>query len=180
MPEPALSLVNKDPVLRQALTFWNENRSEPGLPTRAEIDPVRIPRTLFPYLILADVLSTDGHMQFRLVGAQMREKWGADFNRKTSHDIFSGSYREYIEGAFSLCIKQRLPVYTESHFRWDVNGYLWTRRLMLPIADEPLADTKQVLVVQTWPSGDGDSHVNPMVVDPSMVPSENSEPAVLR
>jgi len=180
MPKRGAIPVDEDPILSDALKFWSDNRVPPGLPTRAEIDPVRIPNHLFPYLILADVLSPQGLMQYRLVGARMREKWGEDFNKRTSAEIFSGSYRDYLEGAFSLCITERLPVYTESHFRWDVNGYLWTRRLMLPIAETPEGETKQVLVVQTWPNKDGQNFTNPMVVVPGTEPARSTEPELIR
>ena len=172
--------VNADPLLSDALAFWNASRSDGTLPTRTEIDPLRIPRHLSPYLILADVLSPDGRMRFRLVGSAMRERWGEDFQHKTSREIFTGTYRTYIEGAFALCIAERLPVYTESHFRWDVDGYLWTRRLMLPIGENPNSETVQVLVVQTWPGSDGETLVHPMVVLPKNTTSSNSEPAVVR
>ena len=180
MPKQGATAVQEDPILSDALQFWSDNRTPHGLPTRAEIDPVRIPNHLFPYLILADVLSDEGLMRYRLVGARMREKWGEDFNKRTSSEVFSGSYRDYMEGAFSLCIKERLPVYTESHFRWDVNGFLWTRRLMLPIAEKPDGGAKQVLVVQTWPNEDGTSYTDPMVVIPGTEPSRNTEPALVR
>ena len=167
-------LLGGDAILQKALAFWRENRRDAGLPTRAEIDPLNIPRSLFPYLVLADVLSPDGFMRFRLVGARMRDKWGADFNGKTSEEIFTGTYRQYIEGAFAQCIRDRLPVYSESHFRWDVDGYRRTRRLMLPIADEAGGPVQQVLTVQTWPAtadadGDGDELV---VVGPRSIPAD--------
>ena len=168
-------LLGGDAILQEALAFWRENRRDAGLPTRAEIDPLNIPRSLFPYLILADVLSPDGFMRFRLVGARMRDKWGADFNGKTSQEIFTGSYRQYIEGAFAQCIRDELPVYSESHFRWDVDGYRRTRRLMLPIADEAHGGTRQILVVQTWPDSAGDSDGDddePVIVAPRTIPMD--------
>ncbi len=172
--------VYNDPILADALQFWSESREPGDLPTRQEIDPVRIPNHLFPFLLLSDVLSDQGLVRFRLVGALMREKWGENFNGRTSAEVFSGSYREYLEGAYALCVSERLPVYTESYFRWDVSGFLWTRRLMLPIAEEPAGETKQILVAQTWPHDDGKTLTNPTLVVPGTAPSRSTEPTLIR
>lgn len=171
--------VDDDPILISALTFWSESRPEGGLPTREEIDPVRIPAALFPYLVLADVENSKGRVRYRVVGNEMVHRWGQNFAGRRSDEIFSGDYRAYLENAFALAIDKRLPVYTASRFRWDVDGYLWTRRLMLPIGATPTGPVGQVLVVQTWPNSPDGNRTDPMVIVPGTAPVENAEPVLI-
>jgi len=172
--------VNDDPILKAALDFWVKCRPASGLPTREEVDPVRIPPPLFPYLVLADVLSSEGRVQYRLVGNEMLHRWGENFAGRRSDEIFSGDYRTYMENAFALAVARCLPVFTASRFRWDVDGYLWTRRLMLPIGATVTGPVVQVLVVQTWPNSPDGGRTEPMVVVPGTAPVENAEPVLIR
>lgn len=169
-----------DPILSEALRFWIRCRPVEGVPTRAEIDPLRIPRRLFPYLVLADVLDRSGRVRYRLLGEEMRERWGGSFAGRRSDEIFSGGYRRYMEGAFALVVEKRLPIYTASRFRWDVGGYLWTRRLMLPIAETPSGAVVQVMIVQTWPGIDEtERRPEPPVVVPIDRPDDGHSAAVV-
>ncbi|WP_028795943.1 PAS domain-containing protein [Thalassobaculum salexigens] len=164
-----------DPVLASAIAFWTEHRPVGGLPTRREIDPLRIPPHLFPYLILAEVMTPQGRVRYRVVGDEMVHRWGTNFVGRRSDEIFSGDYRAYLEGAFALAIRHWQPVFTASRFRWDVGGFLWTRRVMLPIGATDQGPVTQVLVVQTWPNSREDRRTDPMVIVPGTAPVENAK-----
>lgn len=189
-----------DPILALSLEFWEKKRADKVLPDRDDFDPLNIPAPLFPYLILAEVLSDSGLVRYRLVGNEMHSRWGENFTGRTSADIFSGSYREYLESAFALCIAKRLPIFTASRFRWDQGGFLSTQRVMLPIAEasgtgSPSADggaspgssdardksetVSQILVVQTWPNENEDRRTDPMVITPGTSPAQNEPIQVL-
>jgi hypothetical protein len=45
-----------------------------------------------------------------------------------------------------------VPVYSESVFRWDAEGFAMTRRLMLPLSHGERDRSAQVLSVQVWPT----------------------------
>jgi hypothetical protein len=171
--------VDNDPILREALAFWADCRPVGGLPTREGIDPVRIPPRLFPYLVLADVVTPAGRVRYRLVGEEMVHRWGTNFAGRRSDEIFTGDYRTYLENAFALSIGKRLPVYTASRFRWDVGGYLWTRRVMLPIGATAAGPTSQILVVQTWPGNPEGDRTDPMAIIPGTAPLENIDPVLI-
>ncbi|MDF1794892.1 MAG: PAS domain-containing protein [Thalassobaculaceae bacterium] len=171
--------VDDDPILTSALQFWVASRPEGGLPTRREIDPLRIPRPLFPYLVLADVETPEGRVRYRVVGHEMVHRWGTNFAGRGSDEIFGGDYRAYLENAFALAIENWLPVFTASRFRWDVGGYLRTRRLMLPIGATAQGPVTQVLVVQTWPNSPDGNRTDPMLIVPGTVPVENAEPVLV-
>lgn len=165
-----------DPILFLAVEFWVEARGDKFLPSRVEIDPLNIPARLFPYLILADVISSAGTVRYKLIGNEMHSRWGENFSGKTSTDLFSGTYRDYLEAAFALCISERLPVFTASRFRWDQEGFLWTRRVMLPISGADEEHAAQILIVQTWPNSNSIAPAESSTYAPG-VPSEENLPA---
>lgn len=169
-----------DPILAAALKFWADSRADGDLPTRKEIDPVRIPAQLFPYLILADVESPRGRVRYRVVGDEMVHRWGTNFAGRRSDEIFAGDYRVYLEDAFAMAIEHWLPVFTASRFRWDVGGFLWTRRVMLPIGATAQGPVTQVLVVQTWPNSREGKRTDPMVIVPGTAPVENAKAVLVR
>jgi hypothetical protein len=195
-----------DPILALSLEFWEKKKGDKVLPDRNDFDPLNIPAPLFPYLILAEVLSDSGLVRYRLVGNEMHSRWGENFTGRTSADIFSGSYREYLESAFALCIAKRLPIFTASRFRWDQGGFLSTQRVMLPIAEasgngslpadgdapphssgapdssdapDKSETVAQILVVQTWPNENEDRRTDPMVITPGTSPAQNEPIQVL-
>ena len=172
--------VDDDPILASALSFWSDSQPPDGLPTRTEIDPVRIPSHLFPYLILADVESPQGRVRYRVVGDEMVNRWGTNFAGRRSDEIFTGDYRDYLETAFAMAIEHWLPVFTASRFRWDAGGFLWTRRLMLPIGATDRGPVTQVLVVQTWPNSREGRRTDPMVIVPGTAPVENARAVLVR
>lgn len=139
------------PILNSAFRYWCEQREGEGLPCRAAIDPLLIPRDVLPFVIWAEYLSPQGVMRYRLVGEEMVNRWGANFRGCTSSELFSGSYRQFMESAFATCYEKRRPVFTESLFRWDVGGWQVTQRLMLPFAAEPDDPPQHCLVIQVWP-----------------------------
>lgn len=171
--------VDDDPILASALAFWASSRPEGGLPTREEIDPLRIPPKLFPYLVLADVVTDQGRVRYRLVGHEMVHRWGMNFAGRLSDEVFTGDYRTYLETAFALTIRHWLPVFTASRFRWDVGGYLWTRRVMLPIGATPTGPVGQILVAQTWPNSPDGDRTDPMLIAPGTAPVENAAPVLV-
>lgn len=168
------------PILAFAIAFWAENRAIGELPTRKEIDPLRIPPRLFPHLILAEVMTAQGQVRYRVVGDEMVHRWGTNFAGRRSDEIFSGDYRAYLESAFAMAIKHWQPVFTASRFRWDVDGFLWTRRVMLPIGATPQGPVTQVLVVQTWPNSREDCRTEPKVIEPGTAPVENAEAVLMK
>ncbi len=139
------------PVLNAGFEYWRAQREGDALPGRAAIDPVRMPREILPFILWAEFLSAEGLIRYRLVGEEMVRRWGHNFRGETSADLFSGSYRQFMESTFATCFEHRRPVYTESLFRWDVGGWRSTKRLMLPFAEKSGGPPAHCLIVQTWP-----------------------------
>ncbi len=149
----ATELFGDDDVLMAGYRYWTGLTGENDVPRASKIDPINIPASIFPNVVLANYLDDEPGVHFRIIGQNMVDRWGSSFSGKTSRDVFSGSYRDFLENAFEQARVHRCPIYSESAFRWDKRGASLTRRLMMPFADDALEKITRVIVVQVWPGG---------------------------
>ena len=138
-----------DPILTQLYDYWVSRRPDDKLPSRADIDPVDMPRAALPYVILAEIGGDDGRIRYRLVGTVMVREWGTDFTGKYLDEIMTGTYRKFIESLFQDVTELRCAVLSESTFRWDVGKIIGTRRLFMPLAKDGFT-VDVVLIGQTF------------------------------
>lgn len=136
-----------DSILVSALEHWLRRQTASGLPGADLVDPLQLPRGILPYILLVDFCGDRIH--YRLVGTVMCERWGSDITGKYLDEIMSGEYGDYVGGLYYCCRDSRLPVFSESRFRWDIGRVLRTRRLMLPFLDGP-GGPLRIMVAQTF------------------------------
>ena len=138
-----------DPTLSTVARYWTAQRRGRPIPARGDIDPLHLPPTVWPNLLLTEPVAGSSAWRYRLVGSAHVERYTFDFTGRTTAEIMQGSYRTYMEAIYSTARQQGMPVYSESVFRWDARGYAFTRRLMLPLQH---GETGMVFSVQVWPS----------------------------
>ena len=126
-------LLAKDPILGALYLYWNGSRGDRRVPDRSDIDPIALGPKLLPHVGLMDIVDGGARVRYRLLGTAIVERWGADPTGKFMDEVMSGSYTEYIHGLYREVVRARAPVYSESVFRWDVDGFVRTRRLYLPL-----------------------------------------------
>jgi hypothetical protein len=140
-----------EPALEAVAGYWTRKRQGRRMPDRSEIDPLDLPPAIWPNLLITEPAGA-GVWRYRLVGSAHVERYGTDFTGKTLHDIMQGSYRDYMTHIYDAAFQDRMPVYSESVFRWDAEGFAMTRRLMLPLSHGATDRPAQVLSVQVWPT----------------------------
>jgi hypothetical protein len=119
---------------RALLTYWRGLiPSDANIPPRHAFDPVHVPK-LLSQIVLADVLSPDGDVRFRVVGTDMVRAWGSDFTGKRLSELMGGDYGSFVQLSFASCIERRGPILSRSRFRFDTGRGTDTIRLMLPLA----------------------------------------------
>jgi hypothetical protein len=152
-PQPIFA---DQPALTTVAAYWQSRRRGRLMPDRADIDPLDLPPSLWPNLLITEPAGPDGkggeNWRYRLVGSAHVERYTYDFTGKTTGEIMHGSYRDYMNRIYATAFHQRVPVYSESVFRWDVEGYAATRRLMLPISQGETDKPAMIFSVQVWPS----------------------------
>lgn len=134
MSQPsALSLLGSDPILGTLYRYWNQRRGQRRMPDRRDIDPLDLGPALLPHVGLMDILEGGARVRYRLLGTKIVERWGSDPTGRCMDEVMSGTYGAYIHSLYRTLVHARAPVFSESLFRWDTEGYLRTRRLYLPL-----------------------------------------------
>lgn len=126
-------LLAGDPILGALYRYWNRCRGERRVPDRGDIDPIALGPKLLPHVGLMDIVDGGGRVRYRLLGTAIVERFGSDPTGKFMDEVMSGTYSDYIHGLYREVVRARAPVYSESVFRWDVAGFVRTRRLYLPL-----------------------------------------------
>jgi hypothetical protein len=141
-----------EPALVEVADYWTGRRRGRLIPDRDGIDPLDLSPAIWPNLLLSEPVAGSTAWRYRLVGSAHVERYGFDFTGKTTAEIMQGSYLDYMNSIYATACGRALPVYSESVFRWDAQGFAMTRRLMLPLSrgipDQPAV----VLSVQVWPT----------------------------
>ncbi len=132
-----------DPVLQRLYAYWASLRGPRDAPSRAQIDPVDIPRDILPDLLLTEVLRPDGgrRYRFRLVGSRVAELAGRDPSRQYLDEVLPTAfgYRDYIVRLYDAIDDIRRPLYSRSRYiTFDTSQApeRETHRLMLPLMDD--------------------------------------------
>lgn len=148
------------PALMTVAGYWQARRRGRLMPDRADIDPLDLPPALWPNLLITEPAGPDENRgenrgenwRYRLVGSAHVERYTYDFTGKTTGEIMHGSYRDYMNRIYATAFNEGVPVYSESVFRWDAQGYASTRRLMLPLSYGQTDRPALIFSVQVWPS----------------------------
>src|SRR3546814_14984207 len=105
----------RNSLLRTLHDYWRAKLNGRGMPSRGDIDPVEIPPTVLPHVILTDIM--DGpRFRFRLAGTAIRAAAGMEITGRYLDEPFSGRYSDYIVGIYRELIEVQRPIYTESAY----------------------------------------------------------------
>ena len=133
-PEAALALEIGHPALRDLHRHWEARRGERAMPSRADMDPVELPRKLLPNLFLVDVEDSPRRFRYRLVGTEltavMRRELAGQYI-----DEMPFLFRKFALPAYAEAMERACPTYRE------INAIeaLWRiryKRLLLPLSED--------------------------------------------
>lgn len=129
-----------DPVLSEALRYWDGKCRAGLLPARAAIDPLELDATLLPHIVLTELvrLGSRRRFRFRLAGTAMTAAAGLELTGLFVDALNPNKkYAAYIEGIYDLATEQRRPVYSESlAMAARTAAARRTRRLFCPLASD--------------------------------------------
>jgi hypothetical protein len=153
--QPLTAAELDDARLRELYAFWQKLGGDAGVP-RSAVDPVDIPRSLLPHLLLTEVVEDPARgrrYRYRLVGSAIVERAGSDPTWAYLDSILptDHGYRDYILGLYDRVVDGSGPLYSHDVYvtvERAAQPELGTRRLMLPLRDGGRVD--HVLSVQTF------------------------------
>lgn len=125
-------------ALRPLYLYWVEARGEKLMPSRADIDPVSIPRELLPNIVLVDVLSEPMRFRYRVMGTAVARMLGDDWTGRFVDEIpnIQGSVqRQYAQTATIGTPTVNLNEYDRYDPSLMQHKMVRYERLLLPLAE---------------------------------------------
>jgi hypothetical protein len=153
-----------DALLAGLLSYWETARGTRPMPTKTDIDPVRLGAKLLPHVLLVELVA-GGRLRYRLCGTALIEAAGADITGKHVDELYPNpAYTGYIDGLYRRCIAERRPIYSESRYLASSSSLQRTaRRLICPIAGEG-APVERFITGQTFAFSPSSQGIAPTVM----------------
>lgn len=120
------------------LDYWSGLEAGGGLPSRAAVNPLDIPR-LLKNIGLIDVVQEVGgtyRYRYRLVGTHLNHITGTDFTDCWLSDIRSGEYAGFLQRLYTKSVVRKAPVFSRTTVKYSDDRELETDRLLLPLATD--------------------------------------------
>ena len=96
------------PEQRQLYDYWLGCASGQDMPTRADINPARIPR-LLPYITLVNIHDDIAKSQVRLAGTRLRDVYDREITGLCLDELDYGEKRDYWMAAYNHTAKEGKP-----------------------------------------------------------------------
>ena len=128
-----------DPQLRLLLDYWRSKKRGRAMPSRADIDPTELPGSLWPHLILLDVVHEGDlpRFRYRVLGSTFVHAFARNPTGEFIDEALPArnGYSEYVTGIYREIVAIKKPIYTENSFTLDGQVVpMFTRRLSLPLS----------------------------------------------
>lgn len=121
--------------LRQVYGYWQSKMIDGRLPSRAEIDPLEIPK-LLPFLFLVDVARDPLRFRFRLVGTQICAWGGRDPTGLYTDDASFGAQGAEITRQYAEVVERGRPVYREQRGAQPARSFMFYEKVILPLSSD--------------------------------------------
>jgi hypothetical protein len=104
-----------DPRLEQAYLYWRAKAAGRTMPSRADIDPIDIPK-LLPDVMLVERLD-DGRYRYRLIGTENARAHGVNATGRFLDEVLPGpDYGAHVLALYDECVETRRALYSECLF----------------------------------------------------------------
>lgn len=139
-----------DPLLQSLYDYWLSRRHGHVAPDRRDIDPLDMPRTLLPHLLLVELEGAAPRVRYRLIGTEISTRYGEDFTGRYLDEVSGPYYRDLLQGIYRRMREQVRPIYAEGLFYIGGTVIAKTCRLYLPLAQD--GKITMALAGQTFPT----------------------------
>lgn len=119
---------------QELYAYWDGLRNGRPMPSRRDIDPLKIPRSLLPYLYVMEVHGPEA-FRFRLSGTRLREIFGRDVTGRGLEDALDGEDLENARRSYAQIVAAAAPWYSRVTYRVDDTADLIYERLSLPVEE---------------------------------------------
>jgi hypothetical protein len=122
-------------AIRALFSYWQSKCPAGGIPRRADIDPVDIPR-LMPNLLIVDIEHDPFRVKYRLVGTRIVEMTGFEFTGKYLDEIVLDNFEGPFEDCYRAACESKAPIITR--IRWSLSADIVAEYdvCFLPLSDD--------------------------------------------
>jgi hypothetical protein len=104
-----------DPRLEQTYNYWREKAAGRAMPSRADIDPIEIPK-LLPDVMLVERVA-EGRYRYRLIGTENQTAHGINATGRFLDEVLPGpDYAAHVLALYDECVETRRALYSECLF----------------------------------------------------------------
>lgn len=122
-------------ALRGLYRYWQELRGKGALPSRADIDPVRIPDVL-QNIGLFDVEEAPRRYRIRLMGMQIVRWYGCDLTGRYLDEIDFGDRPVFTFALLDQVVEQRVAGHMTGEYTKQDGRTIRYERLFMPLSNE--------------------------------------------
>lgn len=141
-----------DPHFSEIFHFWKGRCQAGGLPGVQEMDPVELPRTVLPFIILLDVCENPTRFRYRLTGTKIDQVQNRNISGTYVDEHNPKELREFLTEDLLEMMETAEPHFCRVVFK-NVTGHLRNvAALRLPLAEETgQRKVFRVLVILQFP-----------------------------
>lgn len=129
------------PDLQLLYEYWLSKRHGRVMPSRADLDPTELPGSLWPRLVLLDVVQGEGGVRFRgrLISADNADVFGHDSTGKYLDEVLDprDGYRDTLLKILTDITVEKRPIFVENQFALGKRDVpMLHKRLSLPLSSD--------------------------------------------
>jgi hypothetical protein len=99
------------PAVPAICKYWLAKTNGRSAPTRAEIDPLEIPKAVLPHVLLVDLERETRRVKFRLVGTHVARMYGLEFGGLYLEDlVLPNKLNDELQGLYGAMIDFGEPI----------------------------------------------------------------------
>ncbi len=122
-------------AIRALFNYWRSKCPEGGIPRRADIDPVEIPR-LMPNLLIVNIEYEPFRVKYRLVGTRIVEMTGFEFTGKYLDEIALEDFEGPFQECYQTACETKSPIITRIKWRLSPDIVAEYDVCFLPLSDD--------------------------------------------
>lgn len=137
-----------EPEFATLYDYWRGKCRDGRLPARCDIDPLDLPRSMLPNMLLLDVERADTAPRFRvrLAGTGFVALYGFEVTGRYFDELAPAAAIAPLMEALHTIVETREPRYLASPLTAPNKNFRWIKRFALPLA----ADGETVDMVIAW------------------------------
>jgi len=121
-------------TLRRLFDYWDGLHGDSEMPSRTQIDPVAIPPTVLPHVMLLEVERGPFRLKIRLMGTHLAESYGEEVTGRYMDELDLGCKGEEILQSYAETVVSHKPAHIEGHYRKHDGRHIKYERIALPLS----------------------------------------------